>query len=61
VTAYQLDPGDQVAWGGWAIPQPWCNRLVPGQTVTVEIHGRPVVVRIRVVRPKYAIADEVRR
>lgn len=60
MTAYQLDPGDQVAWGGWAIPQPWCAHLVPGQTVTVEIHGRATEVLVRVVRPEYAIADEVR-
>lgn len=60
MTAYQLDAGDRLAWGGWAIPTPWCTRLVVGHTYNVEIDGRPAVVRIRAVRPKYAVADEVR-
>lgn len=60
MTAYQLDASDRLAWGGWAIPTPWCTRLVVGHTYNVEIDGRPAVVRVRAVRPKYAVADEVK-
>lgn len=60
MTAYQLDPGDLLSWGGWVIPQPWADQLVPDQIVDVEINGRPARARVRVVRDKYAIADEVR-
>ena len=60
MTAYQLDASDRLAFGGWAIPAPWSTRLVVGHTYNVEINGRPAVVRVRVVRPKYAVADEVR-
>ena len=60
MTAYQLDLSDCLSWGGWVIPQPWADQLVPGQIVDVEINGRPARARVRVVRAKYAVADEVR-
>lgn len=60
MTAYQLDPGDRLIGGAWAIPRPWCERLTVGHTYNVEIDGHPAVVRIRAVRTHYAIADEVR-
>jgi len=60
MTAYQLDPDDRLNGGAWAIPTPWCNRLQVGHTYNVEIDDRPAVVRVRAVRRRYAIADEVR-
>lgn len=60
MTALQLDPGDRLHGGAWAIPAPWCYRLQVGHTYNVEIHGRPALVRIRALRTRYAIADEVK-
>ena len=60
MTAYQLDLSDRLSWGGWVIPQPWAAQLEPGQIIDVEINGRPARARVRAVRPKYAVADEVK-
>ena len=58
-TASPLGGGSQADGGGvWRRNR--STRLVVGHTYNVEINGRPAVVRIRAVRSKYAIADEVR-
>ena len=60
MTAYQLNPDDRLAFGGWAIPHPWAARLQQGQTIYVEIGGRLAPVKVTAVRTRYAIAHEVR-
>lgn len=60
MTAYQLDLADRLQTGGWAIPAPWCTRLVVGKTYNIEIAGRIALVKVTAVRAHYAIAHEVR-
>ncbi len=56
-TAFELGPDDQLPDGALVIPWPG---LRVGDRVLVEQGNHRRTARIRAVRPRYAIADEVR-